>query len=288
MSTVAKGIIDGVKDEAEVFARRHDAPSDQEIAEQAAVVAARRIPMPSMWDGALWKILLSSSIGIAVVMGIAYTAAFDGVGGFTSFAMSTFFVFILMIVPSLMIAGGAWGKKPKLAEAQRADVRQAFVLAANRHLVVRQQEEAARAEAERMERLLSRPSAPPAPQPYGVSPEGAERIVEAWMRHLGALDAEVTRYTADGGIDVASASWIAQVKHHQGVIGVAAIRELAGVAAIDGRSALFFTSTGYAEGAVDFADKAGMGLFVYSAEDGTLAARNDVAELLAKKGLFGV
>ncbi|MCK8609708.1 restriction endonuclease [Agromyces sp. C10] len=53
----------------------------------------------------------------------------------------------------------------------------------------------------------------PAPQPYGVSHRGAEQLVADWMRHLGAFDAEVTRFTADGGVDVVSAHWIAQVKN---------------------------------------------------------------------------
>src|SRR5690606_38237865 len=153
--------------------------------------------------------------------------------------------------------------------------------------ILHQQEAAERAETERVQRLLSRPSPPPAPQPYGVSAEGAERIVEAWMRHLGALDSEVTRYTGDGGIDVTSASWIAQVKHYQGVIGVAPVRELAGVAAVDGRRALFFTSTRYAAGAAEFADRAGIGLFTYSAEEGTLTAMNEIAEELYERGLAG-
>jgi hypothetical protein len=47
--------------------------------------------------------------------------------------------------------------------------------------------------------------------------------------HLGAHDAQVTQYTGDGGIDVASRRCIAQVKHYAGSVGVAAIRE-AGVA----------------------------------------------------------
>jgi hypothetical protein len=127
----------------------------------------------------------------------------------------------------------------------------------------------------------------PAPQPYGVSHRGAEHLVADWMRHLGATGAEVTRYTADGGVDVVSAHWIAQVKNlaDRTTVPVAQVRELAGVAADDGRRGLFFTSGTYSPGGVDFADRAGLGLFEYHAERGALRAVNAHARVVVVEGL---
>lgn len=127
----------------------------------------------------------------------------------------------------------------------------------------------------------------PAPQPYGVSHRGAEQLVADWMRHLGAADAEVTRFSADGGVDVVSTHWIAQVKNlgERTTVPVAQIRELAGVAAHDGRVPLFFTSGTYSAGGVAFADRAGMGLFEYHAEGGALRAANAHAHAVVVDGL---
>ena len=128
---------------------------------------------------------------------------------------------------------------------------------------------------------------PPSPRPNGVDARGAEEIVAQWMRHIGEVDAELTSYTGDGGIDVLGSKSIAQVKHYAKSVGVAPIRELAGVAANDPRRrvALFFTSTGYARGAIDFADNAGIALFVYSAERAGLEAMNAKAKTLMHNGI---
>ncbi|WP_353826337.1 restriction endonuclease [Agromyces sp. SYSU T0242] len=134
----------------------------------------------------------------------------------------------------------------------------------------------------------------PGAQPYGVSHRGAEVLVADWMRHLGAVDAEATRFTGDGGVDVMSAHCIAQVKNlsERTSVPVAQIRELAGVAAHDGRRALFFTSGTYSDGGIAFADVAGMSLFEYRAEGGALRAvnvhaRTDLAVGLAPRNRGG-
>jgi len=127
----------------------------------------------------------------------------------------------------------------------------------------------------------------PSPRPGGVDARGAEEVVAQWMRHLGEVDAELTSYTGDGGIDVQGVRSFAQVKHYAKAVGIAPIRELGGVAAHDPqrRQPLFFTSTGYARGAVDFADDAGIALFVYSAEQGGLEAMNGRAKTLMHNGI---
>ncbi|EYR62245.1 hypothetical protein N866_10385 [Actinotalea ferrariae CF5-4] len=74
-------------------------------------------------------------------------------------------------------------------------------------------------------------SEPPPPQPYGVSPDGAERLAAAWMQHLGATGVAVTRGTKDGGLDVVADRYIAQVKAWAGPVSVVEVRAMAGVAA---------------------------------------------------------
>lgn len=125
----------------------------------------------------------------------------------------------------------------------------------------------------------------PMPQPYGVSHEGAEYLVAEWVRYLGEADSEITRFVSDGGVDVQSQHYIAQVKNYSGTVGVAEVRELGGVASIDGRKPLFFTSGSYAAGAIEFAERSGMALFVYDAQLGTLAGANEAAEHALAKGL---
>ena len=126
---------------------------------------------------------------------------------------------------------------------------------------------------------------PPFPQPYGVNDAGAEALVGDWMRHLGALDTVVTRVSNDGGIDAYSSRYIAQTKNYTGTVGVAEVRELAGVCAADGRRGLFFTSGVYAVGAIEFADRVGIALFIYDAVRGTLVAANPNAQTILNSGL---
>lgn len=125
----------------------------------------------------------------------------------------------------------------------------------------------------------------PQPQPYGISHEGAEALTAAWMRYLGEADADVTRFTSDGGIDVTSEHYIAQVKNYSGTVGVESVRELAGVSLADGRKPLFFTSGNYASGAVEFAGRVGVALFQYDAAEGTLTGVNEIAEAAIARGL---
>lgn len=128
---------------------------------------------------------------------------------------------------------------------------------------------------------------PPAPaaQPFGVSHQGAEALCAAWMRHLGALDAQETRASADGGIDILSTRYIAQVKNYSGSVGTPEVQQLAGIASVDNRAALFFTSGSYTFEAISFGNKAGIPLLVYSAEKGTLSASNKLGQEVLEDGL---
>lgn len=127
--------------------------------------------------------------------------------------------------------------------------------------------------------------AKPLPQAFGVSDPGAEILVEHWMKHLGERSAHVTRYTNDGGIDVFSENYVAQVKNYSGAVEIEAVRALAGVAAHCDRRALFFTSGRFSARSIVFADEMRMGLFVYDARGGNLLARNAVADFYIRNGL---
>lgn len=136
------------------------------------------------------------------------------------------------------------------------------------------------AEAKRARKLQEkrerRRPARPIPQIYGVSHEGAERLVREWMRHLGVRDAEVTRFVADGGIDVDSKAFVAQVKNYTGSIPVEEVRALFGVAAAIQKRALLFTSGTLTREGQSFAEQVGIAAFQYDAVAGTLVGLNEL------------
>lgn len=125
----------------------------------------------------------------------------------------------------------------------------------------------------------------PAPHPYGVSPRGAEFLCRDWMRFFGIADAEVTRSHADGGIDVTSSTYVAQVKHYTGSVGAPEVQQLVGVAHTTRRDALFFTSGKYTPAAMAAAEAVGMPLLRYSAEDGTIEGANAAGIAIATFGV---
>lgn len=127
----------------------------------------------------------------------------------------------------------------------------------------------------------------PAPRHYEITPLEAETLAAEWMRFMGESSAQTTAATGDGGIDVEGHFYVAQVKHYAGSVGVKDIREFAGVVNHDprGRKGLFFTRTGYAPGALAFAEQTGIALFRYDAAAGTLQAVNTHAQRLQANGL---
>lgn len=154
-------------------------------------------------------------------------------------------------------------------------------------LLEQERAERERADAERRARWLARPAPAPDPQPFGVSHEGAERLVTAWMRHLGALDAETTRVVGDGGIDVVSEKFVVQVKNYAGSIAVVDVRALYGVAVAEGKHPLMFTSGTMTVEGLAFANRVRMAALQYSAEDGTLRGLNPLGEHIVEHGLDG-
>lgn len=127
--------------------------------------------------------------------------------------------------------------------------------------------------------------AAPFAYPAGIDPRAAEFLVAAWIRYLGDPDAVTTQATRDGGVDVESPRHIAQVKHWAGTVPVGPIRELVGVAAMDGRRPLFFTSGRFTRDAVAFADGSGMPLFIFNPYAGTLTGGNALGTSLVDRGL---
>lgn len=130
-----------------------------------------------------------------------------------------------------------------------------------------------------------------APQPaiYGITPEGAELWVRDWMLHMGAVGAEVTQLSGDGGIDVVANEYIAQVKLYVGPVGIAEIREFLGAASFDPelRTALFFTSGQYPQSAITLADEAGMALFFFDPRTGVVEGANKYGDAFVEIGFIG-
>lgn len=108
-----------------------------------------------------------------------------------------------------------------------------------------------------------------------------------WLLYLGQHDAEVTRFSKDGGIDVQSSEWVVQVKNYVGSVGVKDVREIVGVAATDGRKPVLFTSGTLTQDAEDFARAAEVAIFRYSPEAGELEAIGEAAEALLAENPTG-
>ena len=83
-----------------------------------------------------------------------------------------------------------------------------------------------------------------------------EFIAESWMKFWGIIDAEKTLKGSDGGIDVYSESYIAQVKFYaNSKVTRPEVQQLLGVAHSEGKGAMFFAySSGYTPEALAFAE----------------------------------
>lgn len=107
----------------------------------------------------------------------------------------------------------------------------------------------------------------------------AEGVAAAWMEWLGFGPAQVCGGPGDGGVDVRAQTGVAQVKDYGTPISAGPVRELAGVAMVEGRQAVFFARSGYTRDAVEFADRAGIALFEFNLQ-GTITASNVTADKL--------
>jgi ribosomal protein S19E (S16A) len=83
---------------------------------------------------------------------------------------------------------------------------------------------------------------------------------------------------------VESDCYIAQVKNYKGNVSVIEIRELYGVAAAQGKKALFFTSGGYTVEAKALAALIDLPLFRYVAEEGVLQGIGAQGQVIVDDG----
>lgn len=127
----------------------------------------------------------------------------------------------------------------------------------------------------------------PKPSPYQseLEPTEAETYAQSWMLFLGASGATVTQYSQDGGIDIESDYWVAQVKHYINSVSVQPVREILGVATSRGKRACFFTKTGYTKEAVRFAEENDIPLFQYESATGELVPWTSSAAEVLETGL---
>lgn len=139
-------------------------------------------------------------------------------------------------------------------------------------------------------------AAPRAPLPW--TPQGerprprasctdreAEFLARDWMLYLGAGGSKVSSATRDGGMDVVSAQFVAEVKHHASPVPPSLVRQIFGVAAAERKRALFFSLSGYSTAAIEFATQTGIALFVYDYSRGTLSAKSPSATQALTNGL---
>jgi hypothetical protein len=81
------------------------------------------------------------------------------------------------------------------------------------------------------------------------------------MRHHGFRDARITRSGPDGGVDIVSASAVAQVKWHVKMVGLGEIQRLYGIAQAENKAGLFFSLGGFSRAAIAWADQHGIAAF---------------------------
>ncbi|GAA1499315.1 restriction endonuclease [Paeniglutamicibacter kerguelensis] len=144
---------------------------------------------------------------------------------------------------------------------------------------------------ESMEReaALEREEAMRRPQPvFDCTHQEAEALAARWMRYLGEEDAVVSQATRDGGIDVVSNRFVAEVKHHAMPVGPLYVRAIVGVAYNLGKSPVFFSLNGYTRDAEEFGRQAGALLFVYNPERGTLHGVTKASRTAIREGLASV
>ena len=109
----------------------------------------------------------------------------------------------------------------------------------------------------------------------------AEELARRWMFYFGFTDAVLTKGGADGGIDVTSASAVAQVKYRTSKTGSPDIGKLEYVAGKEGKQSIFFSLSGYSKQALEWADESTnkMALFTYD-KQGNVEANNRHARIL--------
>lgn len=120
---------------------------------------------------------------------------------------------------------------------------------------------------------------------YRTSPyanwRGAEHSAQKWMAQIGFSGTRVTPPGNDSGLDVVADRACAQVKNNSNPVGRPDLQRLAG-AGLGYENLLFFSASGYTQGAKEFADTWRIALFILP-PDGTVRAVNRAASSLIAK-----
>ena len=131
----------------------------------------------------------------------------------------------------------------------------------------------------------SSPSMPESPL-YGtpaprveLSPREAEKLVQEWLVYLGFVEAQVTQYSQDGGVDVLTDEFAVQVKRWRNGnnLGVRDVRELYGVATKLKKSALFFITSDVSSAAMKEANELCMPIIRFAYLEPKLTPLNPAA-----------
>lgn len=89
----------------------------------------------------------------------------------------------------------------------------------------------------------------------------AEKIAAEWVEWFGFGPASVTQATRDGGVDVVSATAVAQVKDYGRPCPAGPVREVAAIGHLEGKVAMIFARAGFTPDALDWGARAGVAMF---------------------------
>lgn len=129
----------------------------------------------------------------------------------------------------------------------------------------------------------------PRPEPMSsCTPRQAEFLAKSWMEYLGARGCMVSQATRDGGIDVNSDLFVAEVKHHTDPVSPGVVRQITGVASLEKKIPVVFSLNGYSHAAVEVGMRANALLFVYDFKRATLYGWTPLAKQALSSGMLKV
>lgn len=111
-----------------------------------------------------------------------------------------------------------------------------------------------------------------------------EHYCRDWLVYLGVRNALVSSATQDGGVDIISDNYVAQVKLYNGPIPVSQIRDLLGTSIDFRRNPIFFASMSYSKGSIEFADRNNIPLVIVDAYNGKISGANASGSRLIQSG----
>lgn len=128
----------------------------------------------------------------------------------------------------------------------------------------------------------------PAPQPYGVSYQGAELLVANWLIYLGERSVQVTKQSGDGGVDVLTEDYCCQVKNYTSQnVSSPEVRDLFGTAVSRDRKPLLFTATALTPDASSFANSNSVAVIQFNVQEASLLGLNEYGEGFLYAGRYG-